>query len=75
MLVGRVTGPSAPEADLVVAVNGRIAGVLGGFKPVNRGWAASGYVADLYRSGANEVTVYEVGRAGARVTLHELPMR
>lgn len=74
VLVGRVEG-RRPESELVVAINGRIAGVLGGFKPVNGGWATSGYVADLYRPGANEVAVYEVERTGGAVTLRELPRR
>ncbi len=75
VLVGRIAGSRPPESDLVVAINGRVAGVLGGFKPVNGGWSTSGYVADLYRPGANEVAVYEVERSGSTVTLHELPRR
>jgi hypothetical protein len=74
VLPGTVVGSRQPESDLVVAINGQIAGILGDFRRVQGGSAVTGYVADLYRPGANDVTVYEVERAaGGDVTLHELP--
>jgi hypothetical protein len=72
VLTGTVTGPNPSPSDLVVAINGRVAGILGGPRPAGGGVAVSGYVADLYRRGANDVVVYEVGRDGTEVTLHEV---
>ena len=34
------------------------------------GWAFTGYVADLYVTGRNDVPLYEVTRDGDDVTLH-----
>ncbi len=72
VLDGRVDaqdGTAAPEAELVAAINGRIAGVLGGYRPSGDGWALDGWVADLYVDGANDVAVYEVERTGDSVVL------
>ena len=69
VLHGTVTGEAQP-AEMVAAVNGRIAGIVGGYRPSGGGWTFIGYVADFYRDGANEVAVYEVERAGDTVTLH-----
>ena len=33
----------------------------------------TGYVANLYRKGANTLTAYEIERAGDRVVLHLVP--
>jgi len=61
-LSGTVEGPAEPP-ELLVAVNGRLAGVIGGYGPDDDGWSFLGFVADLYRSGRNDVRVYEVERA------------
>jgi hypothetical protein len=66
---GTVDGPAEPP-ELLVAVNGRFAGVIGGYVPDGGGWAFIGYLADLYRHGSNDVAVYEVQRSGEAVTLH-----
>ena len=66
---GRVDGPTQPP-ELLVAVNGRIAGVLGGYVPDGGGWTFIGYLADLYRPGSNDVAVYEASGDGSDVTLH-----
>lgn len=70
-LHGTVVGPGRPP-ELLVAINGRFAGVLGGYRPDGDEWTFLGYVADLYRAGANEVSVYEVERDGDDVTLHSV---
>ena len=65
VLTGTVAGRAgadAPSAELVVAVNGTVAGVVGDYRRAGQGWTFTGYVADLYRDGANEVDVYEVER-------------
>ena len=66
---GTIVGPDEPP-ELVVAVNGRLAGVVGGYAPSGGGWTFIGYLADFYRPGSNEVAVYEVRRSGDAVTLH-----
>jgi hypothetical protein len=72
VLAGMVRG-GEPASELVVAVNGRIAGVVGGYRPAVSGeWEFTGYVADLYLEGANEVDLYEVNGSGSTATLHEV---
>ena len=71
---GTVDGPQQPP-ELVVAVNGRLAGVLGGFVPEGEGWTFIGYLADLYRPGDNDVTVYEVARSESDVALRPVGER
>jgi hypothetical protein len=73
VLAGTVRGGSNEPPELLAAINGRIAGVVGGYRPEGSGWAFTGYVADFYREGANEVTLYEVSRDGSSVTLHPVP--
>ncbi len=66
---GKVAGPDEPP-ELLVAVNGRFAGVIGGYVADGAGWTFIGYLADLYRVGSNEVAVYEARRTGDDVSLH-----
>ena len=56
--------------ELVVAVNGRVAGVIGGYTPEGDGWMFIGYLADVYQPGSNDVGVYEVRRDGGEITVH-----
>jgi hypothetical protein len=71
VLTGTVAGPSgeAPP-ELLATVNGRIAGVLGGYSPSGNGWEFVGYVADFYVDGTNTVELYEVTRDADIATLH-----
>jgi len=39
---------------------------------VGDAWTFTGYVADLYLEGANEVDLYEVTGSGSTATLHEV---
>jgi hypothetical protein len=73
VLDGTARGGSTEPPELLAAINGRIAGVVGGYRPTANGWNFTGYVADFYREGANEVTLYEVSRDGSVVTLHPVP--
>ena len=76
VLAGKISsddGERPPE--LLVAVNGRLAGVAGGYQRDGDAWDFTAYVADFYQSGANSVELYEVEREGAgnpagTVTLH-----
>ena len=61
-----------PASDLVVAVNGRIVGVVGGYRPAGSGFEFNGFVGDVYRPGANEVVLYEVTGAGETRELHPI---
>jgi hypothetical protein len=75
VLTGTVTGQTEsddPPDDLVVAINGTLAGVVGDFQGSSRGWTFTGYVADLYRDGRNEVRLYEVERTRSGAVLHPL---
>ncbi len=68
---GRASNTSSePPREMLVAVNGTFAGIVGGYRADGDTWKFTGYVADLYREGANEVALYEVSRSGAAVTLH-----
>jgi hypothetical protein len=66
---GKVEGRDEPP-ELLVAVNGRFAGVIGGYVADGAGWTFIGYLADLYRTGSNDVAVYEARRSGDNITLH-----
>ena len=72
VLTGTIAGASSdsPPAEQVVAVNGRIAGVVGGYRPLDGGWDFIGYVADFFVDGANTVELYEVSRDGRATVLH-----
>ena len=68
-------GVTAPDGDrerppeLLIAVNGRLAGVIGGYERDGTRWEFDAYVADFYRPGANELQVYEVGDGEAGGTV------
>jgi hypothetical protein len=75
VLAGTVTGgtPETSELEppeLLAAINGTLAGVVGGYRRSGDKWAFTGYVADLYVDGRNEVALFEVTRDGDEVTLH-----
>jgi hypothetical protein len=72
ILEGEVTGADSRPPELVVAVNGTLAGTLGGYLADGDAWRFTGYVGPLFRDGRNEVVAYEVDRAGGAVTLHPL---
>ena len=69
VISGTVEGGDDPP-ELLVAVNGRLAGVIGGYVADGGGWTFIGYLADMYRPGSNDVAVYEARRSGDEVTLH-----
>lgn len=72
ILEGEVTGADSRPPELVVAVNGTLAGTLGGYVADGDAWRFTGYVGPLYRDGRNDVVAYEVERAGGGVRLHPL---
>jgi Sulfatase len=72
ILEGQVTGADTRPPELVVAVNGTLAGTLGGYVADGDAWRFTGYVGPLFKDGRNELVAYEVERAGGAVTLHRL---
>jgi hypothetical protein len=70
VVAGEVHDTATEPPELVVALNGTIAGVVGGYRPDGTDWAFNGYVADFFESGSNEVALYEVTRDGSEATLH-----
>jgi hypothetical protein len=66
---GTVTGTAARPPELLVAVNGTLAGTIGGYLPADGGWRFTGYIAPLFEDGRNEVVAYQVERGGGEVTL------
>lgn len=64
-------GDNERPPELLVAVNGRLAGVIGGYRSDGWKWAFDAYVEDFYRRGDNEVAVYDVSEdAAGEVVLH-----
>jgi hypothetical protein len=71
VLAGTIRGGASSEPpELVASVNGTIAGIVGGYRPRGERWLFTGYVADFFVAGRNEVELYEVSRVGDRVVLH-----
>ncbi|HEX6568186.1 MAG TPA: sulfatase-like hydrolase/transferase [Acidimicrobiales bacterium] len=69
LLRGAVDGSDRP-VDLVVALNGRIAGAVHGYRRDGGAWLVSGVMGPYFRDGANDVAAYEVEHVGGRVVLH-----
>jgi hypothetical protein len=63
----------ATPPEVAVAVNGRLAGTVTGYRWENGSWLASGILAQYFVDGANEVTAYEIERQPEGVVLHPLP--
>jgi hypothetical protein len=72
ILEGEVTGADSRPPELVVAVNGTLAGTLGGYLADGDAWRFTGYVGPLFKDGRNEIEAYEVERTGGKVALHPL---
>jgi hypothetical protein len=70
VLGGTIRGASSEPPELVVSVNGTIAGVVGGYRRRGEEWSFTGYVADYFVPGSNAVALFEVVRHGDRVVLH-----
>lgn len=71
VLTGTVATPDGERPpELVVEINGRLAGVVGAYRPDGDGWRFTGVMAPFLRDGPNDVVGYEVERAEASVVLH-----
>jgi hypothetical protein len=61
LLTGLVASPDdARPPELVVVVNGTVAGVAGGYLPVNGAWRFTAFLGPYLRDGANQIDAYEV---------------
>jgi hypothetical protein len=70
LLTGSIDTPDNHEPPpLVVAVNGTIAGVTGGYEPTRGGWAFSSMLGPFFIDGPNDVVAYEVRTAGPGLEL------
>jgi hypothetical protein len=72
LLRGTVAGTDDRPPELVVSVNGTIAGTVGGYVRTGDGWRFSGVMGPWFTDGRNKVIAYEVERRGATITLHPL---
>lgn len=73
LLTGMLEGIGVAEApELVVAVNGTIAGATGGYVPADGGVLFTSFLGPFLREGANEIRAFEVERRGQEILLREL---
>jgi hypothetical protein len=71
-LRGLLRGSDSTPPELAVALNGTLAGTIGGYRPDGDAWRFSGVMANYFVDGSNDVVAYEVERVGDRVVLHEV---
>ncbi len=69
LVTGVITGPTAPP-PLLLVVNGTVAGVTGGYVPVDGGWSFSSVLGPYLQDGANQIAAYEVTETGGGPLLH-----
>lgn len=73
LLTGTVaTKDEERPPELVVEINGTLAGVVGAYNQDGNSWRFSGFMGPFFRDGANKVVGYEVERSSGRVVLHPL---
>lgn len=72
LLTGQVRGSDDTPPDLVVALDGVIAGTVGGYARDGDGWTFTGLLGPEVAGGADEVMAFEVERRGRVVTLRPL---
>jgi hypothetical protein len=72
ILEGTIDGDGRRPPELVVAVNGTLAGTIGGYLPADDRWRFTGHLAPFFEDGRNEVVAYEVERPAGPVTLRPL---
>jgi hypothetical protein len=74
VLLGDVGASGTHEPpELVVSVNGTLAGVLGAYIGKGAGWRFTGFVGPFYVDGANTVDAFEVEHTPSGVVLHPVP--
>lgn len=70
LLVGTLSGAESRPPELVVAVNGTLAGVVGGYVERGSTYRLHGVVGPWFVDGHNEVVAYEVERGPSGTVLH-----
>lgn len=66
--------PSSEPPQVVVALNGHIAGTVPGYRTVeDEGWRFDVYLSDFFVDGVNEVDAFEVEQTAEGPVLHRLP--
>ncbi len=74
LLTGVIDTPGIEEPrPLVVAVNGTIAGVTGGYEPAEGGWRFSSMLGPYFVEGRNDVQAFEVAPGRQGPVLRPLP--
>jgi hypothetical protein len=71
LLTGTVEAGDRPP-ELLVAVNGTIAGAIGGYTADAAGWRFTAFLGPYLRHGSNTYAAYEVVRDGSEVELAPL---
>jgi hypothetical protein len=75
LVVGQVTVPDeGPPPQILLVVNGTIAGVAATDQRAGDGWQVMGVVGPYLRTGRNTVDAYEVERTGLGPVLHALSL-
>lgn len=76
LMAGTVSGGRSGDRppDLVVAINGVFAGVIGAYQPEGDRWRFTAAVGRFFKDGANELTAYEVEADEHGRVLHPVPM-
>jgi hypothetical protein len=72
LMTGWVAGSEEPPPDLVVALDGVIAGTIGGYGREDDVWIFTGLLGPEVEDGAERVVAYEVERDETTITLHPL---
>lgn len=72
LMFGVVLGTGEPPEELLVGVDGQIAGVAGGFTRVEDGWRFSAVLGEPIADGVSELELYEVDGTGAGRELRPL---
>jgi hypothetical protein len=68
-----VSGPAERPPELVVAVNGTLAGTIGGYLRGDDGaWTLTSHLAPVFDEGVNRLVGYQVERTDGGITLHPL---
>lgn len=69
LLRGTLTGTEGRPPELVVSINGTVAGTVGGYERDGDGWRFNGVMGPFFQDGRNELVAYEVERGAGTITL------
>jgi hypothetical protein len=72
LLIGTLSGATERPRELVVSVNGTLAGVVGGYEKRGSEYRFHGVVGPWFVDGRNDLVAFEVERGDAGVVLHQV---